>query len=99
MRSGWVLVTHETPQGFGFLLLHDAWRSWPGAFGAMLPSHHGILILEHARTPAIAAGVLDSPARQNIAPQPGERELFRWSPTHGRRRINGSIRDGNQFPP
>ena len=45
VQSGRLLVTHNRRD---FTLLHDAWRTWPAAFGLTLPAHPGILALEHA---------------------------------------------------
>jgi hypothetical protein len=44
-QSGRILVTHNRKD---FMLLHDAWRTWPRAFGLALPAHPGILALDQA---------------------------------------------------
>ena len=46
MRNGWVLVTLNRGD---FTMLHDAWLTWPAAFGLALPPHEGILMLDHAK--------------------------------------------------
>ena len=40
-----VLVTRNRDD---FTLLHDAWLTWPAAFGVALPPHPGILVLDPA---------------------------------------------------
>jgi hypothetical protein len=42
-----------------FTMLHDAWVSWPQAFGLQLPAHPGILVLDPA-TPAMLAEAIIS---------------------------------------
>jgi Domain of unknown function (DUF5615) len=54
VRSDRVFVTHNRAD---FKLLHDAWLTWPAAFGLALPSHPGILVLDSA-PPATLAQVL-----------------------------------------
>lgn len=41
----WILVTSNRRD---FRLSHDAWRTWPAAFGSALPPYPGILVLDHA---------------------------------------------------
>ena len=43
VQTGRLLVTHNRKD---FKLLHDAWLSWPAAFGIALPPHPGILVLD-----------------------------------------------------
>jgi len=38
------VVTHNRAD---FTLLHDAWLTWPAAFGLQLPPHGGVLQLDH----------------------------------------------------
>ncbi len=45
-HAGRVLITHDRED---FTLLHDAWTSWPAAFGVALPPHSGIIVLDPAR--------------------------------------------------
>jgi hypothetical protein len=44
-RESRVLVSHDRDD---FTFLHDAWLSWPTAFGLTLPPHPGIIILDLA---------------------------------------------------
>ena len=46
VQAGRVLVTYNRRD---FRMLHDAWVTWPAAFGMALPMHPGILILDQAR--------------------------------------------------
>lgn len=43
-RNHWVLLTQNRRD---FEMLHDAWLTWPEAFGLALPAHSGILTLDH----------------------------------------------------
>ena len=43
VRDDRLLVTHNRGD---FALLHDAWLTWPPAFGLALPPHSGILVLD-----------------------------------------------------
>jgi len=43
VRAGRVFITHNRKD---FRMLHDAWVTWPAAFGMALPPHSGILILD-----------------------------------------------------
>jgi hypothetical protein len=44
-RERRVPLTHNRGD---FVLLHDAWNTWPNAFGLALPPHPGILVLDPA---------------------------------------------------
>jgi len=84
-RRSWVLVTSNRRD---FRLLHDAWRTWPEAFGMVLPAHPGILVLEHApaaeQFQALEALVTEAPA--SVV----EGEFFWWRRTEGWRRLLGT---------
>lgn len=45
VRAGRLLITHNRRD---FLLLHEAWITWPAAFGMALPPHAGMLLLDVA---------------------------------------------------
>jgi hypothetical protein len=44
-QSGRIFITHNRKD---FRLLHDAWMTWPAAFGLALPPHPGILLLDQS---------------------------------------------------
>jgi hypothetical protein len=46
VRDDRVFVTHNRRD---FRMLHDAWVTWPAAFGLALPAHPGILVLDQVR--------------------------------------------------
>lgn len=54
VRMGRVLVTHNRAD---FRMLHDAWVTWPAAFGLAPPPHPGILILDSGPPSVLAAEV------------------------------------------
>ena len=85
-RNGWILVTYNRRD---FVLLHDAWLTWPAAFGLVLPAHPGILALDPASPETLARAVADF-----VAATPAtalENGLFWWHGRDGwRRRIVGS---------
>ena len=86
VRASRVLVTHDRGD---FTLLHDAWLTWPTAFGLALPPHPGILLLDPAPHGALS-GVLDA----FLAPTPPAalaNGIFWWHRHDGwRRRIIGT---------
>jgi Domain of unknown function (DUF5615) len=49
-----ILVTHNRKD---YVLLHDAWRRWPVAWGTLAPPHAGILVLDHRPERELAAAV------------------------------------------
>ena len=51
VRQDRAVVTHNRKD---FLLLHDAWRRWPPAVGAVFPQHAGIIVLDHRLDPELA---------------------------------------------
>src|SRR5215207_7361039 len=51
-----IFVTHNRKD---FKLLHDAWVTWPAAFGLALPPHPGILLLDSAAPEALARVIAD----------------------------------------
>jgi hypothetical protein len=81
VQAGRIFVTHNRRD---FRLPHDAWLTWPAAFGMALPTHPGILVLDTA-PPDILARVLlaflraTSPARLANA-------IFWWHRHDGWRR-------------
>lgn len=86
VRGGRLLVTHNRRD---FTLLHDAWRSWPPAFGLALPAHPEILVLDQAppgvlfESIEVLLAATSPPARRN--------ELFWWRSRDGwSRRIVGT---------
>ena len=70
-HRGWILVTHNRDD---FVLLHEAWLRWSGAWGVTL-EHAGILIVPHPpRVPiAQAAQELDAFVARGL---PLRNELF-----------------------
>ena len=56
VRDDRLLVTHNRGD---FALLHDAWLTWPAAFGLALPPHPGILLLDPAPH-EVLSGVLEA---------------------------------------
>jgi hypothetical protein len=73
VRTNRLFITHNRDD---FRLLHDAWTTWPAAFGVALPAHPGILVL-HSATPEVLAQVinafLDSTPLQRLA-----NSIFWW---------------------
>lgn len=86
VRARRVLVTHNRRH---FTLLHDAWVTWPLAFGVVFPAHPGILLLNTAPPLAISDAVNDilgaTPASLLAS------NLFWWHHRDGwRRRLVGN---------
>ena len=54
VRLSRIFVTHNRTD---FKMLHDAWVTWPAAFGMALPPHPGILVLDTA-SPEMLASVI-----------------------------------------
>ena len=73
VRETRTVVTHNRKD---FLLLHDAWRRWPAAVGAVFPSHPGILVLDHRLDPELAPVLAAFLAAAPPAPAAGE--LYWW---------------------
>jgi hypothetical protein len=63
------------------LLLHDAWRRWPGAFGLVLPAHPGILVVDQLDDRAVADAVIRFLAADPPASLPNA--LYWWRATGG----------------
>jgi uncharacterized protein DUF5615 len=86
VRDDRLLVSHNRGD---FALLHDAWLTWPAAFGLALPPHPGLLVLDPAPHEALS-DVLDA----FLAATPPARlanETFWWHHRNGwRRRIIGT---------
>ncbi len=72
-RNGWILITHNRRD---FITLHDAWRTWPAAFGLALPPHPGILVLDQA-LPDVLVNVV-SVFLTGMAGESWTNELFWW---------------------
>lgn len=53
-QQGRVLLTHNRKD---YVLLHDAWRGWPVAWGTLAPPHVGVLVLDHRPERELAAAV------------------------------------------
>ena len=70
-------------------MLHDAWVTWPAAFGMSLPPHPGILILDVASTETLArvlVDVLDETPIERLA-----NAIFWWHRNDGwRQPISGA---------
>ena len=72
-KSGRIIVTHNRND---FQMLHDAWLTWPAAFGMSLPAHPGVLVLDQAPSTTLATVLvdfLDATAAERIA-----NALFWW---------------------
>lgn len=86
VRSAHLLVTHNRRD---FVLLHDAWRRWPTAFGLALPEHPGILVLDHALPDTLFRAIVVP-----LAATPADvlhNELFSWRRSTGwHRRLVGT---------
>jgi hypothetical protein len=81
VRAGRMLATHNRRD---FMLLHDAWVTWPAAFGLALPSHPGILVLQDAPPRALSSTLesfLDTTPAGEIP-----NNLFWWHHREGWRR-------------
>jgi hypothetical protein len=57
-------------------MLHDAWTTWPAAFGMMLPPHPGIVVLD-AATHFVLARVL-SELLADTPPAQFANAIFWW---------------------
>lgn len=51
-----IFVTHNRKD---FRMLHDAWVTWPAAFGVAFPEHPGILTLDQAPVEVLAHVLTD----------------------------------------
>ena len=56
VQTNRTFVTHNRRD---FRLLHDAWMTWPAAFGMALPSHPGIIVLDQAPPAVLAQALAD----------------------------------------
>jgi hypothetical protein len=56
VRESRVFITHNRVD---FRMLHDAWLTWPAAFGMALPPHPGILVLENSPPETLARVIAD----------------------------------------
>jgi hypothetical protein len=75
-RRGRVLVTHN---GKDFPDHHEAWQTWPPAWGLTGPSHPGVIVLAHVAEESLAAA-LDA---FFAAGHPLADRLHRWRPSDG----------------
>jgi hypothetical protein len=78
VRNAHLLVTHNRRD---FILLHDAWRSWPTAFGLVLPDHPGIFVLDHALPETLFRAITVLLAA--MPPNALLNELFSWRRSTG----------------
>jgi hypothetical protein len=51
VRNGRIFLTHNRGD---FRMLHDAWVTWPAAFGLAFPPHPGVLVLDAASPETLA---------------------------------------------
>jgi hypothetical protein len=79
-----VFVTHNRAD---FKMLHDAWLTWPAAFGMALPPHPGILVLDQDR-PALLAEVLRD-FLSETSPGQLDNSILWWHRRDGWRRPTG----------
>lgn len=56
VRLGRVFITHNRND---FRMLHDAWVTWPAAFGMALPPHPGVLLLDSGPPETLAQVLVD----------------------------------------
>ena len=73
VRYGRIFITHNR---IDFRMLHDAWVTWPAAFGLALPPHPGILVLDAAPPEMLARVIADflDQARPGVLPD----AIFWW---------------------
>jgi hypothetical protein len=85
-RNGWVLLAYNRRD---FTLLHDAWVTWPPAFGLALPAHPGILVSDPASPETLAGAVTTFVAR--VPAESLANGLFWWHRRGGwHRRVVGT---------
>ncbi|MBI2938804.1 MAG: DUF5615 family PIN-like protein [Chloroflexi bacterium] len=84
-RNGWILVTYNRRD---FTMLHDAWLTWPPAFGLTLPRRPAIIALDHA-PPDAQFSALDA-FLAATPPSACANELFWWHGSGWRRRLVGT---------
>ena len=86
VRLSRIFVTHNRTD---FRMLHDAWVTWPVAFGPALPPHPGILVLDSA-APEMLASVIAN-FLDEAHPEDLPNTVFWWHHRDGwDRSINGS---------
>lgn len=73
MQEGRIFLTHNRKD---FKLLHDAWLTWPSAFGVTFPPHPGILLLD-ASLPETLSRVVAAFLRET-APEEVANAIFWW---------------------
>ena len=81
VRTDRIFLTHNRRD---FRLLHDAWITWPAAFGLTLPAHPGILILD-ASPSGILVGAVSS-FLASIPPARLANAIFWWHRRDGWRK-------------
>lgn len=85
VRRQAILVTYNLKD---FVLLHDAWRTWPAELQSQFPPHAGILALDHAPVSEQIAAIDD--LLDGVPPSTVRNEMFSWRREHGwRRRMVG----------
>ena len=72
-QAGRVFITHNRDD---FRMLHDAWVTWPAAFGMAFPAHPGILILDQGSVETLARIVIDMLAQ--LPPERVANGIFWW---------------------
>src|SRR5439155_21606323 len=55
VRNGWILVSYNRRD---FVMLHDAWLTWPATFGLSFPTHPGILVLDPTSPERFAQAII-----------------------------------------
>lgn len=78
VQRGWITITHNRRD---FTMLHDAWITWPAAFGMALPPHPVVLVLEQGR-PRVHIGVLEAIMTANTSVDLAN-ELLWWRRNSG----------------
>ena len=85
VQNNWILITYNRDD---FTMLHNAWLTWPAAFGLRLPSHSSILVPDHAPSGTqanVVAGFLTDTSAERLRNQ-----LFWWHRHDGWRHRAGT---------
>lgn len=85
-HNRWVLLTFNRRD---FVMLHDAWITWPAAFGIALPAHPGILVLDPVSATQLASVIVTLLAKTRDGPLANN--LFWWHRHDGWRRRNAGV--------
>ena len=86
VRANRLFITHNRAD---FRLLHDAWTTWPAAFGLKLPPHPGILVLD--TSPPVTLAIVITEFLDAVSPERLGNAMFWWHHLDGWRSpaING----------